>query len=381
MNLRRSVIRFLLIFSLPFFNLIFIDSANSASTDCTISSNTKCTVTFSYTGAPENWTVPYGITEILFDVRGAQGGGTSGGQGGIDTGTMTVASGSNLIIRVGGQGTLGLTASGGFNGGGSTNAGDTAPGSGGGASDIRLNTDTLTARIIVAGGGGGQSTYCGIISQTAANVGGSGGGTTGGDGGGANTGCWAGSYGGGGTQSSGGIKGGTTSYLNTVGSLGNGGNGKGYSAGGGGGGGGYYGGGGAAVGAGGGGSSYVNPSYVSNYALTRGGRTGNGIITLTYNNLQNSSVTLTSGSGSTATFRTTNTLTATSPQNGKVTFTANGKRISGCVNVPLVSVATCSWKPSARGTSRIDVTLSPSGPYFQSSDSLNIIVLSRTGPR
>jgi len=90
--------------------------AQAATTDCTVASNTKCTVTFSYSGAPETWTVPAGIQEIYFDVRGAQGGGTSGGQGGIDTGTMTVTGGTNLIVRVGGQGTLGLTAAGGFNG-------------------------------------------------------------------------------------------------------------------------------------------------------------------------------------------------------------------------------------------------------------------------
>lgn len=372
---------FVMSMSLVVSSLVFAAPSNAATTDCTVSSSTKCTVTFSYTGALENWTVPTGITEIYFDVRGAQGGGANGGQGGIDTGTITVASGSNLIIRVGGQGTLGLTASGGFNGGGSTNAGDTAPGSGGGASDIRLNTDTLASRIVVAGGGGGQSTYCGIISKPTQNVGGAGGGATGGDGGSGATGCWAGSFGGGGTQLAGGIKGGDASYANTIGSLGVGGNGRGYSAGGGGGGGGYYGGGGAAVGAGGGGSSYVNPTYVTNFVLTRGGRTGNGIVTLTYANFQSSSVSLSSNNGSEAIFRTTTLLTATSPQNGRVTFTANGKAIPGCVNRLLVSTATCSWKPSFRGAILIGVRHSPSGAFFASSNSLNMNVVRRTSPR
>lgn len=51
-------------------------------------------------------------------------------------------------------------AIGGFNGGGDTGIGNssditTTAGSGGGGTDIRLNTDSLYARVIVAGGGGG----------------------------------------------------------------------------------------------------------------------------------------------------------------------------------------------------------------------------------
>lgn len=352
--------------------------SQAATTDCTVASNTKCVVTFSYTGAPETWTVPARIQEIYFDVRGAQGGGTAGGQGGIDTGTLTVTGGTSLIIRVGGQGTLGLTAAGGFNGGGATNAGDTAPGSGGGASDIRVTTDTLAARVVVAGGGGGQSTYCGAISLPTQNVGGAGGGTTGGNGGGGLSGCWAGSWGGGGTQTAGGIKGGTSSYTNTAGALGVGGNGKGQSAGGGGGGGGYYGGGGAAVGAGGGGSSYVDTRTVTNYVLQQGGRTGNGIVTLTYANFQNSSVTLSTSGGASAQFRVATTLTATSSFPGRVTFFANEKRLAGCINILLSSSANCSWVPAARGSAAIKVVLTPTGPYYSSQDSLNLAVGRRT---
>ncbi len=351
--------------------------AQAATTDCTVESNTKCVVTFSYTGAPETWTVPSGITEVYFDVRGAQGGGTSGGQGGIDTGTMTVTGGSNLIVRVGGQGTLGLTAAGGFNGGGSTNAGDTAPGSGGGASDIRLNADTLAARVVVAGGGGGQSTYCGVISQSARNPGGAGGGLIGAAGGGG-AGCWNSSYGGGGTQSAGGAAFGS-GFGNTAGQLGVGGNGRGQSAGGGGGGGGYYGGGGAAVGAGGGGSSYVDTRTVTNYVLQQGGRTGNGIVTITYLNFQNSSVSL--SVSTTPLFRTAVNLIATSAQNGRVTFFANGKKIPRCIQIFLSTSATCSWTPSARGSVTLRVELRPTGPFYSSQSAINVSVGRRTGLR
>jgi hypothetical protein len=351
--------------------------AQAATTDCTVESNTKCVVTFSFTGAPETWTVPSGITEVYFDVRGAQGGGTSGGQGGIDTGTMTVTGGSNLIVRVGGQGTLGLTAAGGFNGGGSTSAGDTAPGSGGGASDIRLNADTLAARVVVAGGGGGQSTYCGNISQPARNPGGAGGGLIGAAGGGG-SGCWSSAYGGGGTQTAGG---GTFGYVNgnSAGSLGQGGQGKGVSAGGGGGGGGYYGGGGAAVGAGGGGSSYVDTRTVTSFTLQQGGRTGNGIVTITYLNFQNSSVSL--SVSSTPLFRTAVNLTATSSQSGRVTFFANGKKIPLCIQMLLSSTATCSWTPSARGAVTLRVELRPSGPFYSSQSAINVSVGRRSGLR
>jgi hypothetical protein len=324
--------------------------------------------------------VPSGIQEITFDVRGAQGGGTSGGQGGIDTGTMTVTGGTNLIIRVGGQGSLGLTAAGGFNGGGATNAGDTAPGSGGGASDIRVTTDTLSARVVVAGGGGGQSTYCGAISQAARNPGGAGGGLIGAAGGGG-AGCWNNSFGNGGTQSAGGAIGGTSGFSNTAGSLGQGGNGKGQSAGGGAGGGGYYGGAGAAVGAGGGGSSYVDTRTVTSYTLQQGGRTGNGIVTLTYANFQPSSVSLSTSSGASAQFRVPLTITATSSYAGRVTFYANGKRIPRCINVILASSVNCSWTPSARGAAALKVILSPSGPYYSSQSSMNLSVGKRVGLR
>ena len=343
--------------------------ANAASSpDCTQSANTKCLVTFSYTGAVETFMVPAGISSIYFDVEGAQGGGTNGGQGGIDTGTLNVIAGSTLYVRVGGQGTLGLTAAGGFNGGGSTSAGDTPPGSGGGASDIRFGADNLASRVVVAGGGGGQSSYCALISQPSKNYGGAGGGLIGGNGGGS-SGCWASTeYGRGGTQSAGGSIGTYSGYGNTPGSLGQGGIGKGNSAGGGGGGGGYYGGGGGLVEAGGGGSSYVDTNtahsaWVGSYSLAQGGRTGNGIISFTYQNLIPAKVSI--ATPSTATFRATTVLTSTSDSPGKVTFYAAGKAIPGCKGIlnsgsGSIYTATCNWRPSVHGNQLITVSIAPS---------------------
>ena len=162
---------------------------------------------------------------------GAEGGGSGlsnnsssgfGGKGGYAIGTLTVVSGNTLNIYVGGYGqssTLG-TALGGYNGGGSGYASSSVePGNGGGgASDVRLNGQAFTDRVIVAGGGGGGGEDAGDsfgnggglngvgysttydASQTAAGAGGGlgFGGTTGsGDGGGG-----GGGYYGGGTYSS-----------------------------------------------------------------------------------------------------------------------------------------------------------------------------------
>lgn len=50
------------------------------------------TETFSYTGAAQTWTVPYGVTSAQFDLFGAQGRGTGfpflGGEGGEGIATM-----------------------------------------------------------------------------------------------------------------------------------------------------------------------------------------------------------------------------------------------------------------------------------------------------
>lgn len=247
--------------------------------DC--SAGSTCTVTFAYSGDYYQWTVPNGITSLTFDVRGAQGGdGTNpacspttsyglGGQGGVIKGTLTVTPSSSLFLYVGGRGpSAQKSGGGGWNGGGGTAATSDPcyPGAGGGASDIRTTAETLSSRLVVAGGGGGGSGWT--------TGGGGAGGTTTGQTGFAN--CYS-SCGTGGTQSAGGT--GANS-----GSLGTGGRGTGGSHGGGGGGGGYYGGGGGYVGAGGGGSSFHNATSVSLTSSELGGRSGNGLISVTYLN-------------------------------------------------------------------------------------------------
>ena len=143
---------------------------------------------FDYTGAEQTLTIPSSVSSVTLEVWGAQGGGNQvdgntnggvGGKGGYSVGTLENLSGVNSIsIYVGGQGQTSnsqssASAPGGWNGGGTafgSDSGDPACG-GGGATDIRLNGNTLYDRIIVAGGGGGGGED--------GEQGGAGGGTTG----------------------------------------------------------------------------------------------------------------------------------------------------------------------------------------------------------
>lgn len=100
---------------------------------------------------------------------GAQGGSYSsyyGGYGGYSVGILTLASNVNAYLYAGGQpatvNTSRTIVPGGFNGGGNGynryySSTYTYGQGGGSASDIRLEQDSLYARLIVAGGGGGSA--------------------------------------------------------------------------------------------------------------------------------------------------------------------------------------------------------------------------------
>lgn len=212
--------------------------------------------TFTFTGAPQTYTVPDRVTYLDIDARGAQGRGylypssVVGGAGARVLTRLAVTPGQVLNLFVGGQAT-------GWNGGGDS---PYQGGCGGGATDIRIGGTALTDRVVVAGGGGGAG-YAGS-----------------GGAGGAPNGASGGSYGpyspgAGATQSGGGNAGGVLGQGGTTNPL------NGNSAGGGGGG--YYGGGtspGSAPsggqGGGGGGSSWVTPTGTSNVAMTSGANSG-----------------------------------------------------------------------------------------------------------
>ena len=220
-----------------------------------------------YSGSVKSITLPKG--QYKLECWGAQGGSYNtaypGGKGGYSAGTLILSNKTIFYLYVGGKGnsynsssSKGTTA-GGFNGGGTiTSYGYRS--SGGGGTDIRLKSDSLYARVIVAGGGGGAS------PNYIAWPGGVGGGITGFGYNNSNTSNTQ--YGGvGGTQTAGGAKGTATNY-GANGSFGQGGNydtaNSSYNSYGSGGGGGWYGGG-SAAGIGGGGSGYMYTSSSASY--------------------------------------------------------------------------------------------------------------------
>ena len=239
--------------------------------------NGPTTTAFAYTGGPQTFVVPPGVTSITVTATGASGG--AGGWGATVQTTLAVVPGEVLTVVVGGQGTYGASgpAAGGYNGGGST--GTIATYSGGGASDVRRagtsTGDYLSSRnaLVVAAGGGGNFATNGVSN------GGNGGTPSPGATGGAGTGGY---LPGGGATSSGPGAGG--SGFN-AGSNGTGGT----SNPGGGGGGGYYGGGGAGSpgsasgfsGGGGGGSSFVTSSGSSATSYSQATGAGNGAVSIT----------------------------------------------------------------------------------------------------
>ena len=251
--------------------------------------------TFGYTGVPQTFLVPAGVTRVTIAAQGAAGGNggaqaSGAGLGGSVTATLPVTAGATLNVYVGGQGSwgggdLGLGSGlGGFNGGGNgtvANLAGIGGGGGGGASDVRRGGVALTDRVVVAGGGAGGSGRFEIGIP-----GGGGGGTTGQTGASSAAGATGG---GGGTQAAGGAGGTGSGTSGAAGSLGIGGNGgPGGATGGGGGGGGYYGGGGGAGGpagggggGGGGGSSYTDPTATGVTHL-QGVRSGNGQVVISW---------------------------------------------------------------------------------------------------
>ena len=280
----------------------------AASTSGTLSA---CT----YGVGVDTFTAPTtGFVTATFDVLGAQGSGpcdlcTGGGLGGEAKATLRLNPGQSLQITVGS--TLGSPGGGvgepAFSGGcgfnGVCEAGTRVIGNGGGASDVRTGSFSLSDRVIVAGGGGGRAP--GSSGQN--GLGGAGGGSAGSEGvsGFPNAGAGIpGIGGGGGAGGAAGTGGGPGSSGNSA-TGGAGGTGACHSqpsgvficSYGGGGGGGYAGGGGGGGvgpagsdngsasdqgGGGGGGSGFVIAS-ATNAGLTAGVNTGDGLVTVFYN--------------------------------------------------------------------------------------------------
>lgn len=249
---------------------------NNCTAICSVSSvyggnSEKSVLNFAYTGKAQSVTLEPG--KYVLECWGAQGGYRSnssyGGKGGYSTGTLTLTQKTTIYIYVGGSGNSVTSASnsiypGGFNGGGYRYNYK----GGGGATDIRIGSASLYARVIVAGGGGSDGSpncsggYAGGVSGARGNFG-------------------CGSYGYGGSQTTSysslsaiNSQGTTNSSSNCAAGFGFGGFGCYYASGyGGAGGGGWYGGQGTYPdgfgdddGGGGGGSGYVyTSSSASNY--------------------------------------------------------------------------------------------------------------------
>ena len=234
---------------------------------------------FGYTGKEQVYTVPV-TGKYKIELWGAQGGDfkeLKGGRGSYSTGNIYLNKSQVLYINVGGTGKTGTQAKidvteGGYNGGANSYTSRTECGqstsSGGGATDIRLISQNLNSRIMVAGGGGGSYyEYCSSADYASIN-GGAGGGING------QTANYV-TYNGyssinptGGTQTTGGKsidEWNSTTYTTTYsGAFGKGGTGNNsYS----GGGGGYYGGASGTWQPGAGGSSYIS-GYVGCVAVT-----------------------------------------------------------------------------------------------------------------
>lgn len=217
------------------------DLASTTPTTLAVGDILNCT----YSGTYKSITLPAGTYKL--ECWGAKGGyykssySANGGNGGYSYGVLKLTTETLIYLYVGQMPT---SKTGGFNGGGNTNS---YGGGGGGATDIRIASTSIYARVIVAGAGGGTG-----YSNT---LGGIGGGETGFQGG---NGSATGGYGA--TQNAGG------SYY-TAGSFGQA---NSNTSNGGGGGGGWYGGG-SGIGSGtdsggGGGSGYVyNSNTYSNY--------------------------------------------------------------------------------------------------------------------
>lgn len=135
--------------------------------------NSQTITEFAYSGDEQTFTVERdGYYKI--QVWGAQGGSYQGrsyggGLGGFAEGVVHLTTNDEVYVYVGGSGDTGGLA-GGFNGGGA----GIAYNGGGGATDVRVEGNTLYHRIIVAGGGGsgGRGPSAALVDYGRGGVGG-----------------------------------------------------------------------------------------------------------------------------------------------------------------------------------------------------------------
>jgi hypothetical protein len=277
--------------------------------------------------------------------NGGAGGGQAGWSGSTSTasnGTQTSQSQTPSLSTIGGQQF-------GFNG----SAGGTNwfPGGGGGAGGNGANTPAT-------GGSGRANSILGTSYFWAGGGGGAGWNGNAGSGG-------SGGGGGGGSANSFTPGAGGTGGLNTGGSSGVG----------------LGGAGGTNTGGGGGAGTHSNLA---------GAKGGSGIVVLSYLTfIGDTTITLQlAAGGSSAVYRTASTIEALVGTAGKVTFYQFGKVIAGCKNRSTTGSspnikATCSWKPSSRGSVKITAKINPTSASYAitNSQAFGVVVSSRTTRR
>jgi len=292
--------------------------------------------------------------------NGGRPAGTNGGSGGGQAGHRATSSTKSNGTQTSQSQTPTLSTIGGqqFGFDGSAGGDPYFPGGGGGAGGNGANTPAT-------GGSGRANSILGTSYFWAGGGGGAG---------------WNGNSGGGG---SGGGGGGGVANSYSAGAAGTGGLNIGGAGGGGGvgAGGGVGGAGGTNTGGGGGAGTH------SNFAGAKG---GSGIVVLSYLTfIGDTTITLQlAAGGSSAVYRTASTIEALVGTAGKVTFYQFGKVIAGCKNRSTTGSspnikATCSWKPSSRGSVKITAKINPTSASYAitNSQAFGVVVSSRTTRR
>ena len=375
---------------------------------------------FTVTGGIQYWVVP-ATGNYTIEAGGAKGGNGNSGTGGAGakiTGTFNLTEGETVRILVGQSGGDHPTLAGGTNATG---------GGGGGTFVIRTPYNTNASILLIAGGGGGSGSSSGggagqitTSGQAGRDTSPGAGGINGGGGGGATNGaagtattdggtgfsCSYGSGGGGfftnggancsgaapvirGSSFQSGGAGGPSDSVRSGTALNfggfGGGAGSGHRSPGGGG---YSGGGGdgGAIGGGGGGSYNAGTSQTNLSGANAA--TGYVIITALIPETSAFNSLALAGSATTATFRTVVVITANVTVASRVTFFINGKVLPSCKNKLATGSAssfsaTCSWRPSNRGSVSLSATSTPTGAGITGATAtpVSIMVGRRTGSR
>lgn len=154
----RAIVTLIFMFFLVF-TTSFADTESNNPTVDKLSDQTQV-LNYIYTGRVEQFVAPFDA-EYQLETWGAQGGSADrnyalGGAGGYSKGTVNLKKGDILYIHVGGYG---YTPQSGYNGGGCNPGLSYGWICGGGATDMRINTNSVNNRIIVAGGGGSVGAY------------------------------------------------------------------------------------------------------------------------------------------------------------------------------------------------------------------------------